>query len=105
MSTNGQADKGPQYLFCTVNAVLVLPYEDIQAQLEANYTHQSKSNIQAGPVFRKLMEAFREWNKAAEPGMVFRSIPCKIFIVRLSRWLPIADVSVEKEPEPRLVTG
>jgi hypothetical protein len=90
MNTNGAP-----YAFIS-QSFIVMPYEQVVIALEQNAKEQSKANLKLGPLFRKVADDFREFNRRAEPGWVFQAPEVKLVLVRLAAMIPPA-VSLSDE--------
>jgi hypothetical protein len=89
------SNNGPPYAFVS-QAFIVMPYEQVVIALEQNAKEQSKANLKLGPLFRKIADDFREFNRCAEPGWVFQAPEVKLVLIRLAAMIPPA-VSLSDE--------
>ena len=91
---------GPPYAFISQGLVL-MPYEQVLATIEENAKGQAKANLKLGPLFRKVADDFREFNRRAEPGWVFQAPEVQLVLIRLSAMIPPAT-SLSDEARKKL---
>lgn len=106
------APSGPMFEVATQDGVNTLRASQIIEMLEANAIQQGKVNLAIGPVFRKVVDDFREWSKVCEPGNTFQAPEVRLKMVRLSCCSPICTslsdaarkkMAEQKEPAPRIL--
>jgi hypothetical protein len=91
---------GPPYAFISQGLAL-MPYEQVLTAIEENAKQQAKANLKLGPLFRKVADDFREFNRRAEPGWVFQAPEVQLVLIRLAAMIPPA-VSLSDEARKKM---
>src|SRR4030067_1599227 len=94
-NNNGKTDLGPPFAVIG-SGFSVVPRAAVIEMLEKNALMQTKGNLLAGSLFRRIADSFRDWSRTAEPGAAFQAREANLVVIRLSAFIPVTMFLTEE---------
>lgn len=97
MNQNNGAGR-PQPIFAAFSSagLIVVPQSVVIEGFEAQAATLGKQDVRAGPLFRGIADAFRNWCRYSEPGWMFQSPEANIAIIRIAATAPLITFATKE---------